>query len=268
MVEDEGRGGARKGRPASSSRCDGSAAGSCTSSSRSPGRGEHGDLPAAALNEAGDVVRELAAAGFQVTEAQLVIFARYLHRVREWGRRINLVASGDLGRLGRRHLLESFNILCHLPPDLAGEGPLADAGSGAGFPGLPLALLLPHLEVVLIESVRKKAQFLDRVVAELELGGRVRVEADRAEVLAVRPEFRGRFAVVTVRGIGPLSRAVRWCAPLLRPRGHLMVFKGTAAAEEELRLAMTAIGAYGLEFSDIVPLRWGDGRLVILWRKA
>jgi 16S rRNA (guanine527-N7)-methyltransferase len=229
---------------------------------------EHGDLPASVLNEAGEVIRELAAAGIQIPEAQLVIFARYLHRVREWGRRINLVARGDLSRLGRRHLLESFNVLCHFPPDLAARGPLADAGSGAGFPGLPLALLLPHLDVVLIESVRKKAQFLERVVAEFGLGGRVRVEAERAEVLAGRPEYRGRFAVVTVRGIGPLSRAVRWCAPLLRPGGYLMAFKGTEAVEEELRLAMAAVGAYGLELSDIVPLRWGEGRLILLRRRA
>lgn len=220
-------------------------------------------LRAEELNEAGAVTRELAAAGFHVPEGLTRAFALYLTRIREWSRHIHLVAAGDLERIGTRHLLESFNVL-DCPLSLSG-GRLADAGSGAGFPGIPLALLLPDLEVLLIESVRKRARLLARLVAELGLGGRVQVRTERVEDVAAQPEFRERFTVVTMRGLGPLPRVIPWCAPLLGPRGVLVAFKG-ASFEEELRQALGAIAAAGLELLDIVPLRWGEGRLVLLRR--
>lgn len=218
-----------------------------------------------AKEEAAEVARELATMGVHVGAEQIQTFSAYLARVRERGQRINLVSSGDLSRLGRRHLLESFNILsCPLQ---ISSGPLADAGSGAGFPGLPLASVVPELRVLLIESVRKKARFLVEMVTELGLEGRVRVEAERVEVLARRPEYAGAFYTVTLRGLGPLSRVVPWCAPLLRPRGHLVAFKGTDV-ERELRVSIETIAAEGLELTDIVPLRWGDGKLVVLRRRG
>lgn len=224
---------------------------------------EADDLTPASLKEAGAVVRELADAGIQVPKELTEDLALYLTHIREYGRRINLVAGADLERVGRRHLLESYNVL-NAPIDLT-NGPLADVGSGAGVPGIPLALLLPHLEVALIESVGKKARFLERVVGDLGLASRVKVVMERVEDLSTDPEFRGRFAAVTMRGLGPLPRVVPWCAPLLRPRGILVAFKGTEM-EKELKQAMSAIVTAGLELLDIVPLRWGEGRLVLLQR--
>jgi 16S rRNA (guanine527-N7)-methyltransferase len=222
------------------------------------------DIPEDIVGEANQVAGELAAAGIQISDQLTQAFAIYLRRVREWGRRMNLVSARDLERVGRRHLLESFNLL-FFPLDLA-DGPLADAGSGAGFPGLPLALAVPNLEVLLIESIRKKALFLERMVAELGLGERVQVRAERAEALAASPAFRERFAVVTMRGFGPLSRGAQSCALLLRPGGHLVGFKGTRF-EKELRETMPVMSTLGLELVDVVPLRWGEGRLVVLRRK-
>jgi 16S rRNA (guanine527-N7)-methyltransferase len=210
-------------------------------------------------------VRELERAGLDVPDELAARLALYLHRIREWGRRMNLVSPGDLGRLARRHLLESYNILFNTPPGLM-AGPLADAGSGAGFPGVPLALALPHLEVLLIESIRKKSAFLESAVNELGLGGRVFVAAERAETVACRAEHRGKYGLVTARGLGPLSRAIRWCAPLVALGGHLVGFKGTDI-DEELGDALPAIVAHGLELADVVPLRWGEGRLVLLRRR-
>jgi 16S rRNA (guanine527-N7)-methyltransferase len=216
------------------------------------------------VEEASEVTRELAAAGIPIPDDLTRALAIYLQRLREWSRRMNLVAAGDLERLGRRHLLESYNVLT-CPIDLA-SGPLADAGSGAGFPGLPLALAVSNLEVLLIESVRKKALFLERLVGELGLGSRVQVSTERAEVLAEHPAQRGRFAVVTMRGLGPLSRTVRWCAPLLRSRGYLIAFK-PSEFERELGQAMMVMNTSGLALVDIMPLRWGEGRLILLRRK-
>lgn len=237
--------------------------------------------------EVREVAAELTALGVRLDPATEEALALYLRRIRQWSERINLVSAQDVLRLGRRHLLESFNVLsCPFP--LAGAR-LADAGSGAGFPGIPLALVEPTLEVLLIESVRKKAAFLARVAGDLGLDvttvrgtsgaagsgearassplpARVLVAAERAEVLAASPEHRFRYGLLTVRGFGPLDRAVRECAALLTPGGFMVAFKGTSP-EREVRDALAAMKRYGLVLADIAPMRWGEGRLVLLRRK-
>jgi 16S rRNA (guanine527-N7)-methyltransferase len=210
------------------------------------------------------VVDELHSAGVELAEAQIEALQTYLHEVRHAGTRFNLVSARDLDRLGRRHLLESFNVLRH-PITLAGKR-LADVGSGAGFPAIPLAIWQPDLEVLLIESVRKKAQFLARIIEKLRLEDRVESVCARAEDVATEPARIGQYDVVTARGTGKLSRVVAWSAPLIRPSGYLVAFKGRQA-EEEILEATAVMEAQGVSLGDVVPLRWGEGSLVILRRR-
>ncbi|HWN80673.1 MAG TPA: 16S rRNA (guanine(527)-N(7))-methyltransferase RsmG [Candidatus Udaeobacter sp.] len=211
-------------------------------------------------------MRELEAAGVHF-DANVVrpMFARYIARVRAVGAEMNLVSSADRARIGRRHLLESFNVL-NCPVDL-GTGPLCDAGSGAGFPGLPLAILFPELRAVLVESLRKKARFLTETVAMLGLAERVTVQPERAEDLAARAPWRGMFALVTARGLGPLDRILPWCAPLLSEGGHLIAFKGSRI-DPELAAAAGAMQAGRLDLRDLIPMRWGEGTLVVLRKRG
>jgi 16S rRNA (guanine527-N7)-methyltransferase len=228
----------------------------------------HGDQAgvARANREASEVLQELIAAGEPVDgNALLPLFAGYLARVQQSGESMNLVSTGDRARIGRRHLLESFNVLA-VPGDWA-VGPLCDAGSGAGFPGLPLAMLFPALPVVLVESVRKKARFLSETVAALGLEGRVTVLAERVEDVAQRAPWRGSFAIVTARGLGPLERSLPWCAPLLRAGGHLVAFKGTHVDRELAGAAEVARRAQ-LELRDLIPMRWGEGNMVVFRRRG
>jgi 16S rRNA (guanine527-N7)-methyltransferase len=212
------------------------------------------------------VLRELAAAGAPVDErVMLPLFAGYIARVHAASAGINLVSSGDRARLGRRHLLESFNVLA-CPGDWP-TGPLCDAGSGAGFPGLPLAMLFPDLPVVLIESVRKKARFLIETVAALGLEKRVTVLTERVEDAAKRAPWKGSFAIVTARGLGPFERSLPWCAPLLRASGYLIAFKGSQV-DRELAAAAEAARRAQLELRDLVPMRWGEGNMVVFRRRS
>lgn len=259
--------------------------------------------------EAHDVAAELAGIGIVLDAVTEEALALYLRRIRQWSERINLVSAHDLERLGRRHLLESFNVLAC--PFLLAGARLVDAGSGAGFPGIPLAVVEPALEVLLIESVRKKAAFLSRMVSDLGLAqaapaaqaegvassplpattvsgivsgivpqvpalpattappplSRVAVAAERAEVLAEAPEHRSRYGILTVRGFGPLARAVRECGDLLAPGGFLVAFKGSAP-EREVREALAIMEGRRLVLADIMPMRWGEGCLVLLRRKG
>ncbi len=136
----------------------------------------------------------------------------------EWG----LVGPREGPRLWDRHVLNSIAIADLLPAD----SDLVDVGSGAGLPGTPLAIYRPDLKVTLLESLLRRANFLEAAVAELGLADRVRVVRARAE------EHRTQYDVVTARAVAPLGRLISWCAPLLRSPGRLVALKGESAAKE------------------------------------
>jgi 16S rRNA (guanine527-N7)-methyltransferase len=119
---------------------------------------------------------------------------------------------------------------------------VADIGSGAGLPGLPLAIAKPGLRIVLIESLLRRTEFLRTAVAELGLD--VEVVRGRAEDPAVRRSVGGRDAVVS-RAVAPLDKVARWSLGLLRPGGRMLAIKGERAPDEvrEHRRVMTGLGA-------------------------
>lgn len=103
---------------------------------------------------------------------------------------------------------------------------VVDVGSGAGLPGIPLAILRPDLRVVLLESLLRRVSFLELAVAELGLADRVSVVRSRAE------EHRERYGIVTCRAVAPLPRLLDWCLPLVAPGGALVALKGSGAPAE------------------------------------
>jgi 16S rRNA (guanine527-N7)-methyltransferase len=107
---------------------------------------------------------------------------------------------------------------------------VVDVGSGAGLPGIPLALARPDLTVALLEPLARRVTFLDEVVDRLGLTN-VTVVRGRAEEGPARRELGGAD-VVTARAVAPLEKLAAWCLPLLRPGGRLLALKGSTAAEE------------------------------------
>ena len=99
-------------------------------------------------------------------------------------------------------------------------------GSGAGLPGLPLAILRPDLDVTLLEPLLRRSTFLDETVADLGLSARVGVIRGRAE------EHRERYDVVAARAVAPLPRLIPWCAPLRESDGVVLALKGSSAGDE------------------------------------
>jgi 16S rRNA (guanine527-N7)-methyltransferase len=127
---------------------------------------------------------------------------------------------------------------------------LADLGSGAGVPGLPLAIALPHASVALVESAARKCAFLERAVAECGLAN-ARVVHARLESW---PEGLGAFDLVTARALAPLDVVVEYAAPLLRHGGTLVAWRGNRDPEAETAGARAAV-ALGLEVGEIVPVQ-------------
>jgi 16S rRNA (guanine527-N7)-methyltransferase len=149
-----------------------------------------------------------------------------------------LIGPRELPRLWERHLLNSAAIASLVP---AGAR-VVDVGSGAGLPGIPLALARPDLTVTLLEPLARRVAFLTECVDRLGLE-RVTVVRGRAEEGPVRRELGGAD-VVTARAVAPLDRLAGWCLPLLRPGGLLLAMKGSTAAEE-LAAAGSLPGAAG-----------------------
>jgi 16S rRNA (guanine527-N7)-methyltransferase len=161
------------------------------------------------------------AARIDVSRETLERLTLYLELLRRWQRAINLVGPATLADPWRRHVLDSAQLLAHLP---APAGPLVDLGSGAGFPGLALALLgVP--EVALIEADRRKAQFLREVARAT--GATVTVHNERIEHLAGWPA-----AAVTARALAPLPRLLALAERFLTPDSVCLFLKGPALARE------------------------------------
>jgi 16S rRNA (guanine527-N7)-methyltransferase len=152
----------------------------------------------------------------------------------EWG----LLGPHEIDRIWERHLLNCAAVAELLDP---GER-VADIGSGAGLPGLPLAIAKPGLRMILIESMLRRTEFLRMAVTELGLNAEVL--RGRAEDPAVRESAGGCDAVAS-RAVAPLDKVTRWSMALLRPGGRMLAIKGERAPDElrEYRRVMTGLGA-------------------------
>lgn len=136
----------------------------------------------------------------------------------DWG----LIGPREVPRLWERHVLNSAAVAGLVPSGST----VVDVGSGAGLPGIPLAVLREDLDVVLLEPLLRRADFLTQTVQELGLDDRIRVVRGRAE------EHKASYDVVTCRAVAPLGRLVGWTSSLFLPAGELLAMKGSSAADE------------------------------------
>ena len=183
-----------------------------------------------------------------------------------WNTAINLTSVRDPAEIAIRHVADSLTALDVVRA--AGVEALLDVGSGGGFPGIPLAAATMASEALLIDSVGKKARFLEVAAAAIGLAGRVRVGSVRAEALATDPRHRGRWPAVTARAVAPLAELVELAFPLLAPDGMLVAWK-RGDLDAELAAARRAIdGLHGgsLEVQPIALAGLAGHCLVVVQR--
>ncbi|MET8078185.1 16S rRNA (guanine(527)-N(7))-methyltransferase RsmG [Streptomyces sp. NPDC005303] len=173
---------------------------------------------------------------------------RYAELLAEAGVQRGLIGPREVPRLWERHLLN-----CAVLSEVVPEGvTVCDVGSGAGLPGIPLALVREDLKITLLEPLLRRTTFLTEVVELLGLD-HVTVVRGRAE------EVMGKLTpvhVVTARAVAPLDRLAAWGVPLLRPYGEMLALKGDTA-EEELKAAGTALSKLGAVETSILHV--GEG---------
>ena len=177
--------------------------------------------------------------GYELSTEQIDQFRRYLAGLVQWSGRANLTSRAALADAERVLFLDSLAVVPIVQREQPKAGRLIDVGSGAGFPGLVLKLLLPELHVVLLEATRKKAEFLRWMVGALGVE-RVEVLAERAEVAGRRAELRGTFDVATARALGPLPVVLELSLPFCKVGGTLIAPRGIGAAEEAEHAASVA----------------------------
>ena len=187
-------------------------------------------------------------------EARVVFGERFTEAVRygelltDVGVTRGLIGPREVPRLWERHLLN-----CAVLSEVVPEGvTVCDVGSGAGLPGIPLALTRPDLRITLLEPLLRRTNFLREVVELLGLDHVAVVRGRAEEVLGKLPPVH----VVTARAVAPLDRLAGWGVPLLRPYGEMLLLKGDTA-EEELKHARAALSKLGVVGTSVLHV--GEG---------
>ncbi len=187
---------------------------------------------------AGDVFSHC---GIHLTSSQVKLFTTYESELLTWNEKFNLTAIRDPEGIRTKHFLDSLSILVELktPAPLR----LIDVGTGAGFPGIPLKILLPSMHLTLVESVGKKASFC-RHIAELLQLDNVEVITARAEDLGQNPLYREKFDWAVARAVASMPVLAEYLLPLVRIGGAILAQKGESA-HTEVQSAEKAIRILG-----------------------
>ena len=207
-----------------------------------------------------------AAIGVRLGPAELALFAAYYRELLLWNRRINLFSERSAQKIVIRHFLDSLTPAPFLDcPD----GALIDLGSGGGFPGIPLRIALPGLQVSLVEASRKKSSFLSHIVRTLRLDG-IHVIRERVEVLIAGETLAGSFDTLISRAAFKLPELLRMASFFLKPGGQLIAMKGPDPQEEmaETERISAAAGMVFTALRDVRPPGADSSRIIMIYNRV
>ena len=214
-----------------------------------------------------DLIHAMEAMGFILEERQVQQFCRFEEMLLETNKVMNLTAITEPGEVAVKHIADSLS--CYDEKYFPEGASLLDLGTGAGFPGVPLAIFRPDLTVTFFDSLQKRLNFLRDVCLETGLG-KVAFLHGRAEEMAHQEAYRERFDLVTSRAVACLSILCEWALPYVRKDGLFIALKG-AQYEEELKEASNALRILGGTLEEVRPVTLpglSDKRAVLYIRKS
>lgn len=188
--------------------------------------------------------------GVQLDASQLAAFDRYSQELADWNQRFNLTTITDPAQVRVKHFLDSLS--CWIAMRGSPNYRVIDVGSGAGFPGLPLKILQPAMQLTLVESTRKKASFLEYMVQVLDLRN-VEIVAKRAEEVGQLREHRESYDWTLARAVAPLAVLAEYLLPLVRVGGFALAQKGRGASKEA-EAARNTLEILGGELKELIPV--------------
>lgn len=205
------------------------------------------------------------AEGIALSEKQLAQFQRYMELLVEWNEKMNLTAITDPEGVTVKHFFDSLLLLktVEVPQDAS----LIDVGTGAGFPGIPVAIARPDIKLTLLDSLNKRLVFLAEVCRELGIQAEIRHA--RAEEGGRQKELREQFDFATARAVAGMNVLCEYCVPFVKLGGAFVALKGPDG-EEEIKQAARAIGVLGGKAEKLAQFQLPDGsqRCIAVVRKV
>lgn len=191
-------------------------------------------------------------------------FYKYMNLLIEWNEKINLTAITEPDDIILKHFIDSLTISKYINENKK----IADIGTGAGFPGIPLKIAKPNTQMFLIDSLNKRIKFLEEVIKQNEIANTFAIHA-RAEEIGHNKEYRGNFDVVTSRAVARLNVLLEYMMPLAKLGGKCICLKGPNIGEEleEARNAIDILGGK-IEKVEEIELPDSDNKRTIIIIKA
>ena len=184
----------------------------------------------------------------ELSDHQVQQFLKYKDLLIEWNKKMNLTAIEDEYEIIVKHFIDSIS--CFITGVFSNPAKIIDIGTGAGFPGIPIKIVNPDMEVVLLDSLNKRINFLNEVISELKLTGITAVHG-RAEDVAHKKEYREKFDIAIARAVANLSVLSEYCLPFVKIGGYFISMKGPDV-DEEISKASRAITVLGGEWQEKV----------------
>ncbi len=200
-----------------------------------------------------------------LTDIQLIQFTQYYELLLEWNSFMNLTAITELQEVIDKHFVDSLTIANYITLK---KQTILDLGTGAGFPGIPIKILYPNVEIVLLDSLNKRIKFLNTVIEKLQLQN-IRAVHGRAEDLSHQIAYREQFDICTSRAVANLSTLSEYCIPFVKEGGYFISYK-TEAAKEEINEAKRAVYVLGGKIEKIEELKLPNtdmGRTLVIIKK-
>lgn len=210
-------------------------------------------------------INDLKAIGIELSVEQLEQFLTYYEMLIEKNKVMNLTAITDFDEVLEKHFEDSLSLIQAV--DLEKSQAVIDLGTGAGFPGIPLKIAFPNLQITLADSLNKRILFLDDVIRELGLTGIDTVHG-RAEDLAKNSDYREKFDLCVSRAVANLSTLSEYCLPFVKIGGKFISYKA-GECDEEVAASKSSVFLLGGKISDIKKFELGEsGRAFVIIDKV
>lgn len=210
-------------------------------------------------------INDLKAIGIELSDEQLEQFLTYYEMLIEKNKVMNLTAITDFDEVLEKHFEDSLSLIQAV--DLEKSQAVIDLGTGAGFPGIPLKIAFPNLQITLADSLNKRILFLDDVIRELGLTGIDTVHG-RAEDIAKNSDYREKFDLCVSRAVANLSTLSEYCLPFVKIGGKFISYKA-GECDEEVAASKSSIFLLGGKISDIKKFELGEsGRAFVIIDKV
>lgn len=211
--------------------------------------------------------KEISKLGIELTEKQCQQFLRYYEILVEWNSFMNLTAITDYDEVVTKHFADSLELVKIL--DLSKDYSVLDLGTGAGFPGIPLKIVFPHLKVTLLDSLNKRVKFLNEVISQLGLTEITAIHG-RAEDYGRDKLYREQYELCVSRAVANLATLSEYCLPYVKKQGYFVAYK-SGKIEEEVENSRKAVSVLGGKIEQVESFQLADtdmGRSFVMIRKC